>query len=140
MVSTFLYPALSPKYQLETLVFCISSTSLSTLPSVSSILSQNIIPLTPRLILAGVAIIYLILHLLTNFMTVKCGFKGFESGEYGNPPLFSYWLRQTTIYVLSLTTMKLLVVSLFAIWPGIFKVGEWLLSFLGTSDVLQVIL
>lgn len=73
-------------------------------------------------------------------MTVKCRFKGFESGEYGNPPLFSYWLRQTTVYVLSLTTMKLLVVSLFAVWPGVFKVGEWLLSFLGTSDVLQVIL
>ncbi|KAF7792839.1 hypothetical protein EIP86_003940 [Pleurotus ostreatoroseus] len=35
--------------------------------------------------------------------------------------------------------MKLLVVGLFALWSGIFKVGEWLLSFLGTNDVLQVI-
>ena len=92
------------------------------------------------MVFIGVAIIYLILHLLTHLMTVKCGFKGFESGEYGTPPAFSYWLRQTTIYVLSLTNMKLLVVGLFALWPGIFKVGEWLLSFLGTNDVLQVIL
>ena len=90
--------------------------------------------------IVGVGIIYVVLHSLTYLLTEKCGFKGFESGEYGTPPAFSYWLRQTVIYVLSITTMKLFVVALFAIWPGIFKVGEWLLSFLGTSDALQVIL
>lgn len=78
--------------------------------------------------------------MLTYFLTEKCSFKGFESGQYGTPPSFTYWLRQTTVYVLSLTTMKLIVVALFALWPGIFKIGEWLLSFLGTSDAAQVIL
>ena len=88
----------------------------------------------------GVGIIYLILHLLTNLLAVRCGFKGYESGQYGDPPRFTYWLRQTAVYVLSLTTMKLTVVSLFAIWPGVFHVGEWLLSWLGTNEALQVIL
>lgn len=66
--------------------------------------------------------------------------KGLESGEYGEPPSFSYWARQAAVYVFSLTTMKGLVVALFALWPGIFKLGEWLLSFLGPSNTAQVIL
>ena len=36
--------------------------------------------------------------------------------------------------------MKLVVVVLFALWPGIFKIGEWLLSWLGNGDAAQVIL
>lgn len=35
--------------------------------------------------------------------------------------------------------MKVLVVGLFALWPGVFKLGEWLLTFLGPSDAAQVI-
>jgi hypothetical protein len=90
--------------------------------------------------LAGVAIIYLILHLVTFFFTEKCGFKGFETGKYGSPPSIGYWFRQLSVYVFSLTTMKLLVVALFVLWPGVFKLGEWLLSFLGPTDAAQVIL
>ena len=89
---------------------------------------------------AGVAIIYLALHSITFFLTEKCGFKGFETGKYGTPPSLSYWFRQLSVYLFALTTMKLLVVALFALWPGIFKLGEWLLTFLGPSDAAQVIL
>ncbi|KAI0065734.1 hypothetical protein BV25DRAFT_1798171 [Artomyces pyxidatus] len=87
----------------------------------------------------GVGVIYLILHLLTNLFTEKLQLKGFESGQYGSPPSFVYWLRQAAVYVVALTSMKLLVVALFAAWPGIFKVGAWLLSWLGTKDAVQVI-
>jgi len=87
----------------------------------------------------GVAIIYLILHLLAHFFTETCHLKGFESGKYGTPPSIYYWLRQAAVYVTALTTMKLLVVALFVLWPGIFKMGEWLLGFLGSSDTAQVI-
>lgn len=89
---------------------------------------------------AGVAIIYLVLHMSTYVLTEKLHLKGFESGKYGNPPSMSYWVRQTAVYVFSLTTMKLAVLALFALWPGIFKMGEWLLSFLGTNEAAQVIL
>ncbi|KZT05614.1 uncharacterized protein LAESUDRAFT_750535 [Laetiporus sulphureus 93-53] len=87
----------------------------------------------------GIGVIYFILHLLTWTLSEKCHLKGFESGQYGSPPSITYWARQAAVYVLSLLSMKLLVVALFAAWPGIFKLGEWLLSFLGSSDALQVI-
>lgn len=86
------------------------------------------------------AVIYLVLQCFTYLLSEKCHFKGFESGQYGSPPSIWYWLRQAIVYVLALTIMKLLVIALFAAWPGIFMLGEWLLSFLGPSDALQVIL
>jgi hypothetical protein len=91
---------------------------------------------------AGVALIYAILHLLTYLAREKLNMKGFESGVYGSPPSIKYWARQAAIYVLALTTMKLLVVGLFVLWSGIFKVGEWLLSWTYTQDgdAVQVIL
>ncbi|CCM00425.1 uncharacterized protein FIBRA_02456 [Fibroporia radiculosa] len=88
----------------------------------------------------GVGVIYFVLHLLTWLFSEKLLFKGFESGQYGSPPSLTYWARQAAIYVISLLTMKLLVVGLFAAWPGIFKLGEWLLEYLGPSDAVQVIL
>ncbi|KAF9006665.1 vacuolar membrane protein-domain-containing protein [Cyathus striatus] len=89
----------------------------------------------------GVALIYFILHFLTYLFTERFGMKGFQSGLYGTPPSFNYWCRQAAIYVLSLSTMKFLVIGLLALFPGIFKLGEWLLSWTWTEegDALQVI-
>ncbi|KAI0650402.1 vacuolar membrane protein-domain-containing protein [Trametes meyenii] len=87
----------------------------------------------------GVGIIYLILHVVTYLLTEKAHLKGFESGVYGTPPRIQYWLRQSAVYVFALTTMKLIVVAVFAALPAIFEVGEWLLTFLGPSDTAQVI-
>jgi len=87
-------------------------------------------------------LIYAILRLLTYVAQEKFGLKGFESGVYGSPPLMKYWARQAAIYVLALTTMKLMVVGLLALWPRIFKIGEWILSWTYTEDgdILQVVL
>ncbi|TFK55645.1 hypothetical protein OE88DRAFT_1622416, partial [Heliocybe sulcata] len=87
----------------------------------------------------GVAIIYLFLHLSTNLLAVKLNLKGFESGQYGNPPSANYWARQAAVYVLAITTMKLLVIALFSLFPGIFQIGAWLLAWLGPTDTVQVI-
>ncbi|RPD66825.1 hypothetical protein L226DRAFT_565610 [Lentinus tigrinus ALCF2SS1-7] len=87
----------------------------------------------------GVGLIYLILQVVTYVLTEKFHLKGFESGVYGTPPSINYWFRQASVYVFALTTMKLLVIALFAALPVIFDLGEWLLSFLGTSDAAQVI-
>lgn len=87
----------------------------------------------------GVGVIYFVLHGVTYLLTEKCHLKGFESGKYGSPPSFNYWIRQAAVYMFALTTMKLIVVALFAVWPGVFRLGEWLLDFLGPSDALQVI-
>lgn len=80
------------------------------------------------------------LHALTHLLTNKLHFSGFISGQYGDPPSVNYWFRQATIYVLSITTMKLLVVALFAAWSGIFQVGQWLLSWTGNGSTFQIIL
>jgi hypothetical protein len=90
----------------------------------------------------GVAIIYGVIHLLTFILSERFGLKGFESGVYGNPPSLNYWCRQAAIYVTALTTMKFVVIALLVLFPGIFNIGEWLLSWTwtGDGDALQVIL
>ncbi|KAF9651739.1 hypothetical protein BDM02DRAFT_3084242, partial [Thelephora ganbajun] len=87
----------------------------------------------------GVGIIYYCLKWTTLLVSDKLGLEGFRSGEYGSPPSFVHWIRQLAVYVSCLTVMKLVVVGLFAFWPGIVKVGEWLLSWLGNGDAVQVI-
>ncbi|KAF8076750.1 vacuolar membrane protein-domain-containing protein [Lyophyllum atratum] len=89
----------------------------------------------------GVAFLYVIHHVLTHIFSEKLQLKGFESGVYGTPPSVKYWARQAALYVLALTTMKLLVITLLVVFPGIFSIGEWLLSWtrVGEGDSLQVI-
>jgi hypothetical protein len=88
----------------------------------------------------GVGAIYLALHLLMWFFADKLHFKGFQSGQYGSPPSLSYWARQAAVYVVSLTSMKLLVVLLLASWNKLLDFGAWLLSWLGNGDTAQVVL
>ncbi|KAJ4479169.1 vacuolar membrane protein-domain-containing protein [Lentinula aciculospora] len=89
----------------------------------------------------GVALIYLILHVLTHIFSENLHLQGFESGIYGSPPRVKFWARQATLYVVALTTMKFLVIGLLALFPGIFKIGAWLLSWTWTDegDAVQVI-
>ncbi|KAI0299101.1 vacuolar membrane protein-domain-containing protein [Multifurca ochricompacta] len=87
----------------------------------------------------GVGAIYLTLHFLTWFFTEKLQLRGFQSGQYGSPPSLNYWLRQAVVYVVSLTSMKLLVVLLLAYWHGLVDIGVWLLSWLGNGNTAQVV-
>ncbi|KIK67690.1 hypothetical protein GYMLUDRAFT_256533 [Collybiopsis luxurians FD-317 M1] len=89
----------------------------------------------------GVALIYLVLHGLTNIFSERLHLKGFESGVYGTPPSLKYWARQAALYVVALTTMKFLVIGLLALFPWLFTFGAWLLSWTWTSegDAFQVI-
>jgi len=89
-----------------------------------------------------VALIYVSLHLLTRLCTNRLRLKGFESGVYGDPPSFKFWMRQAAVYLLSLTTMKVVVVTLLTLFPGIHRLGEWLLkwTWLGEQDDFQVVL
>jgi hypothetical protein len=81
-----------------------------------------------------------VLHVLTSTLSNRLHLKGFESGEYGDPPSFRFWIQQAVVYVLSITTMKLVVVALFALWPGIFHIGQWLLSWTGEGTNFQIVL
>lgn len=90
----------------------------------------------------GIVLIYLILHVLTHIFSEKLHYNGFESGVYGTPPRFKFWARQAVLYVVALTTMKFLVIGLLGLFPGLFKLGAWLLSWTwtGDGDAVQVIL
>ncbi|KAF8165630.1 vacuolar membrane protein-domain-containing protein [Crassisporium funariophilum] len=89
----------------------------------------------------GVAFIYVTLHALTRLFTEKFHLQGFEMGVYGNPPAVKYWARQATLYVSSLLTMKILVITFLYLFPGMYVAGKWLLSWTwtGEGDDLQVI-
>lgn len=89
----------------------------------------------------GVAIIYVVHHGLTYVLAKTLHLRGYESGQYGSPPSIAYWARQAAVYVFALMTMKLLVVGLFTVWPGISKVGDWLLSWtaIGHGDAFQIV-
>ena len=88
----------------------------------------------------GVGLIYIFLHTVTYILIEKLHLIGFQSGQYGDPPSLVYWSKQAAVYASALTFMKLAVIALFAIWPGIFRIGAWLLTWTGSSDAAQVIL
>ena len=92
--------------------------------------------------LLGVALIYVILHALARLFTERFDLKGFESGVYGNPPSIKHWACQAALYVFSLLMMKLIVITILIWFPGMYVVGEWLLSWTwtGNGDAFQVIL
>ncbi|KAK7049712.1 hypothetical protein VNI00_005743 [Paramarasmius palmivorus] len=89
----------------------------------------------------GVMILYLIHHGLTHLFSQKFHLQGFESGIYGKPPSWNFWARQAVLYVVALTTMKFIVIALLALFPGLYRIGEWLLSWTWTEegDALQVV-
>jgi len=88
----------------------------------------------------GVGYIYLVLHFTDKLLTGRLKLKGFKSGQYGDPPSLKYWAKQASVYVFTILTMKLLVVGLFAAWPGIFDIAEYLLSWTSGHERIQVIL
>ncbi|KAG7447595.1 uncharacterized protein BT62DRAFT_930610 [Guyanagaster necrorhizus] len=89
----------------------------------------------------GVGLLYIILRVLTHIFVENLHLKGFESGVYGSPPSIKFWGKQAALYVVALTTMKLLVIALLAFFPSLFVIGAWLLSWTwtGDGDALQVI-
>lgn len=91
--------------------------------------------------ITGVGIIYLLLYGSTKILTEQFHIHGLQSGQYGDGPKPSirFWARQAAVYVACLLGMKIAVVILFAVWPGIFSIGEWLLSWTGNSDLVQVV-
>ncbi|KAF8213953.1 vacuolar membrane protein-domain-containing protein [Mycena galopus ATCC 62051] len=82
----------------------------------------------------GVGLIYVVLRVLTHLASERFQLKGFESGVYGTPPSFKYWMRQAAIYILALTTMKFMVIGLLALLPGLWTLAAWLLSWTWSSE------
>ncbi|KAF9113152.1 hypothetical protein BGX27_002096 [Mortierella sp. AM989] len=59
--------------------------------------------------------------------------EGLRTGEYGNPPQFERWWRQTLVFSLGLVVMKIIV-------PFLFTFGEWFLGWTLQNEKLQIVI
>ncbi|WVR05760.1 hypothetical protein IAU60_002785 [Kwoniella sp. DSM 27419] len=66
----------------------------------------------------GVVILFVSLKSFTWFFSKYLGMDGFVSGQYGHPPNPNFWWKQLAPYLLSIITMKLLVLLPLTL-PGI---------------------
>ncbi|KAK6905521.1 hypothetical protein L486_07124 [Kwoniella mangroviensis CBS 10435] len=85
----------------------------------------------------GVGIIYLSLKAYTWYFSKYMAMEGFISGQYGHPPNPIFWWKQLAPYIMSIITMKLLVLLPLTL-PGISKsLIDWshnLLDHLGAKS------
>ncbi|KAG2234744.1 vacuolar membrane protein-domain-containing protein [Thamnidium elegans] len=89
----------------------------------------------------GVAILYMWLRVI-EFILGKFHVKQIETGQYGSPPLkymLLPWLKQTIIFVLAESLMKLCVFGMFRHMPFLFAWGEWVLRWTKGNYRYQVI-
>ncbi|TKY89439.1 hypothetical protein EX895_001970 [Sporisorium graminicola] len=115
----------------------------------------------------GVFFIYIALKWVTHILTERFNLEGFVSGQYTPPlptvvstsaspgssvqsgtsrrsfrrgrPRLEYWFKQLASYLFVLLLMKMAVLILFALFPFLFDVGSWILSFFGSHKDVQVL-
>ncbi|KAF2722310.1 hypothetical protein K431DRAFT_302675 [Polychaeton citri CBS 116435] len=64
--------------------------------------------------------------------------ESIKSGNYGQPPKTTWWLKQSLIYFIGLVGMKLFVLFLFAVLPWLPWVGDWALRWTEGNEALQI--
>ncbi|PUU73579.1 Vaculolar membrane protein-domain-containing protein [Tuber borchii] len=87
-----------------------------------------------------VILIYLLrlLHALFLLSPIPFFRTGISSGDYGEPPKWSYWGKQSIIYFMGLMGMKLVVWLIFALCPWLGRLGDWMLAWTEGDKRLQV--
>ncbi|KAF2426173.1 hypothetical protein EJ08DRAFT_616757 [Tothia fuscella] len=64
--------------------------------------------------------------------------ESLKSGNYGNPPKTTWWLKQSLLYFIGLVGMKLCVFFLFQILPWLGWVGDWALRWTEGKEWMQI--
>ena len=64
--------------------------------------------------------------------------ESIKSGNYGQPPKTTWWLKQCLLYFLGLVGMKFCVFILFALCPWIVFVGNWALRWTEGNEAIQI--
>ncbi|KAF9984949.1 hypothetical protein BGZ65_012142 [Modicella reniformis] len=85
----------------------------------------------------GVGVLYLFLRaadMYFNYMRID----GLNTGDYGNPPQFKRWWKQTLVFSFGLVVMKIVVVIVLT-WPFLFTFGEWVLGWTLQNEKLQIL-
>lgn len=89
----------------------------------------------------GVAILWFWLKLIQNLLALL-NVKDIKTGQYGEPPLRHMlfpWFKQTFIFILAESLMKLCVYWMFQHLPFLFAFGEWVLRWTEGNYRYQVI-
>ena len=64
--------------------------------------------------------------------------ESLKSGNYGHPPRYGWWAKQSVIYFIGLIGMKLCVLVIFQLLPWIAWVGDWALRWTEGNTALQI--
>jgi hypothetical protein len=80
-----------------------------------------------------------ILHRAFSLTPIANPPESIRSGNYGQPPHATWWLKQSVIYFLGLFGMKLCVFAIFQLLPWIAWVGDWALRWTEGSEALQIL-
>ena len=90
----------------------------------------------------GIPVLVLLLRLLHYAFSLTPLAKpqgSLKSGYYGDPPRWSWYLKQSFIYFLGLLGMKFFVYVLFAMLPWLPWVGDWALKWTEGNTALQIV-
>ncbi|KAL2787282.1 vacuolar membrane protein-domain-containing protein [Aspergillus keveii] len=90
----------------------------------------------------GIPILIFILHFLNRLATytpLANPPESIESGNYGDPPRWGWWFKQSVIYFMGLLGMKICVFFLIQTVPLIVKVGDWALRWTEGNTAVQII-
>jgi hypothetical protein len=64
--------------------------------------------------------------------------ESIKSGNYGQPPKATWWLKQSILYFLGLLGMKACVFLIFTLCPWIVLVGNWALRWTEGNEAIQI--
>ncbi|KAF9173498.1 hypothetical protein BGX21_002824 [Mortierella sp. AD011] len=85
----------------------------------------------------GVGVLFLFLKAADKCFS-RMRIDGLKTGDYGNPPQFERWWKQTLVFSLGLVVMKIVVVVVLT-WPFLFTFGEWFLGWTLQNEKLQIV-
>ena len=89
----------------------------------------------------GIPILIVLLRLLhagASFTPIARPLESIQSGNYGQPPRATWWLKQSIIYFLGLLCMKTCVFFIFQLCPWIIVVGDWALRWTEGNEAIQI--
>lgn len=85
----------------------------------------------------GVGLIWILLRALSSLCNL-CQWQGTASGVYGDPPRWTWWLKQSTIYSVGLALMKTTVFIILTTIPQLSVVGNFLLKWSEHHEKLRI--
>ena len=89
----------------------------------------------------GIPILIVILRVLTvgaSYTLIANPPESIQSGNYGQPPKATWWLKQSLIYFFGLLGMKACVFLIFELCPWIIRVGDWALRWTEGNEAIQI--